>query len=378
MTIIITTILASVFYVNLSGKDMYGEYIYVLSVYTLLFVIAISGVREIILKAVAQNKEKTYIDATVYSLKYSIIGSFLMLLLGLWFFGSNRSIGINLMCGFIIFPMYSTGQNWMFWLRGKNQLKILTILNAVKLIVQLFILYYCLTIKLFNGWTICLFFLWEGIYNVFLTYYYSTKVSNGLIDDTWKKQSMVLSMMDLSVQVFGKADVIIMGIYHSNAVIAVYSIVMKAAEAFFQMISSIITAIIPEFYKKEKYGLQNFYPYFIVLFIVPILICIFIQYPVKFLYGDEMLGAIPYIKMYSFVIPMYFLTRISNYYLIKMNLNREILVNKIIAITVVFVLYIALIPKYSILGGVIASYFYFIVQFFMNYYSTRNASSLSK
>ena len=76
-------------------------------------------------------------------------------------------------------------------------------------------------------------------------------------------------------------------------------------------------------------------------------------------------------QLYVAVIPFCFLNMIATHFMIKYKLNKEINLSRIISMVAVVVLYATLIPLYGILGGVISSMLYFIVQLAVNLFLLR-------
>ncbi len=366
--IIAGTLIVSILAVRLKGKDFFGDFTFLTSLFGLLFFVAASGTREIIIREVALNKEDVFFSGTKYSFIWSFLGSLFLLIIGFWLKEYKSSqIGTTIMWSALIFPFYTSFQTWMSWYKGKKQYFILAILNAIKLILQISGVVF-LMINNYSIMLVVLFFLGiEGVYNLIVCVWIVKKYTqtNQKIF-TWKKQSWVLSLMDLSVQIFGKADAVIMGLFFSSTTLAIYAIVMKVIEGFSQIIYSAIQGILPSFYKKENLKIQYFYQYFWWSFVIVIILLPIIKYPIEFLYGGEVNEAVRYTQVYLFSLPFFFLAKISNYFLIKYNLDKDIITNKLLAIGLVLVLYLILIPKYNIMGGIVASYVFFIIQFVLN------------
>jgi len=84
------------------------------------------------------------------------------------------------------------------------------------------------------------------------------------------------------------------------------------------------------------------------------------------MYSQKYSEVIVFSQVYLAIIPFYFLNSITNNFLIKYQLNKEINFSRIISIIAVIVLYSLLIPLYGIWGGVISSMLYFISQLIIN------------
>lgn len=368
--LVLSFLLNSIIFTRLGGMKIYGDFLLLYSILGLLSIISISGVRETILRSVSQGYDRTYFEATKFSLLWSLIGIPILLLIGLYYYFFQSSLlGITLMISSLVFPFFASLQTWMFIMKGKADFKRLALYNLLLKSVQLIMFIVTLTLTK-NIMIIFLIYIFiESIFNII--YYLQNEkkyVTNSMIDSGWRKQSYTLSVMDLSSIIFGKADIIIMSIFLNSESVAIYGVIMKILDAFFVGINGSMTAILPQFYKSNKIKINNFYKIIFLSILIPLLLKPIIEYPIIFLYGQVFSEAIIYTQMYLFVIPFFLISKISNHFLIKYKLNNVILITKFVAMISVLILYLVLIPAYGITGGIISSILYFVIQSIINIY----------
>lgn len=364
----INQLLISIIVIRSVGKEMYGDYLFVFAIIGILMILSVSGVRTTIVRAVAQGNEHVFVDGTKFSFLKSLLGIPILLSLGFYFFfyTSRIDFGITLMVVSFLFPFFISLKTWMFYLKGRGKFKALSLYNLLLATTQILITGLIIILTKSLIFTVLSYVVIESIYNVIFTLIMIKKIDYKKIEDNWKKQSYTLSLMDFSSYVFGKADIAIMSIFMPAGSIAIYGIVMKSIEAFFLAIKSTIYGILPSLYKKNNIQIEYFYKYVVASFVIPIGLLFPIKYAVLFFYGSEMLSAVFYIQIYLFVIPIYLLSTISNHFLVKQRENKPIIITKILAIIVVLILYFILIPLYGIMGGVISSIIYFVIQAILN------------
>ncbi|MHC4109713.1 MAG: lipopolysaccharide biosynthesis protein, partial [Planctomycetota bacterium] len=191
-------------------------------------------------------------------------------------------------------------------------------------------------------------------------------LKNDEVDRDWKKQGFALTILDLSTVIFGRVDVVLIGALLPFGEVAIYGLVMKFVGVFLEGIRSTMEAIGPNLFQSKKITIGYFYKFFLLSFLVPIILYPLIKYPVLFLYGQEFSEVVGFSRLYVAVIPFYFLNTIATYFMIKYKLNKEINLSRIASMIAVVVLYATLIPVYGILGGVISSMLYFVIQLAMN------------
>lgn len=366
--------LISIIIIRLSDISLFGDFIFLYSILGLLTLVSISGIKQMILRVVAQEKEKTFIVATKYSFKFSLLGIPLLWIIGLIFYlFGNIHYGVILIISSFLFPFFSSLRTWEFYLKGKAHFKQLSFYNFFKTFFQISVVTLLVILNQNLIYIFLGFILIESIFNIALYFFISKKIKSSKIDSNWKKQSYTLTFMDFSYEIFGKADVLIIGIFHNPVIIGVYGVVMKFVGLIFSLIGSSIQGILPTFYKK-KINFKYIILIPILLLFLAILFSMFTEPILNLIYGQEGLDAVKYINIYLFVLPIYFLSSISNRLLVKHILNKAMIINKSITICLVIILYFILIPKYGIMGGVISSIFYFLIQAVLNFFSLRNIS----
>lgn len=357
----------SVLLVRFLGQSLYGEFLFIYSFIAILTVTSVSGIRDVLLKAIAQDKLYTFVIATNFSLRMSFIGLSLLLITGTYFLiQQNYTYALSFLLVAPLFPAYASLQSWKFYYKGLRRFKKIACLDIARVVFQILLITALTFLTKSIVLIIFAYFFLESVINLFFYWRIKKQIVGKNIEKQWKNQSLAVTYMDFSSEIFGKADVLILGAFFSTSVVGLYGITMKIIDAIMLLIKSSITAILPVLYSRDL-------PYRL-LFVISILVGVvsivgvYLLRPLlSYIYGESIEAAFPYIQLYVFSVPFAFLSRISNYSLVKLNLNKQIVVNKSLAIFVVLLLYLWLIPKYGIVGGILSSSLYFILQFLLNY-----------
>lgn len=358
----------SIIIIRLTGKDLYGDFLFIFAIIGVFGIFSVSGIRGTILKAVSQGYDQTYYEGTKFSFLKSLLAVPIILLIGAYFYyyAQKPDIARSLILISAFFPFYSSLRTWSYFLQGKAQFKKLTVYNFIQVAVEL------PTIALVTFYTDHLtviavsFAAIETTFYGIYTYITVRSIGNDRVDDNWKRQSYTYTVMDLSSIVFGKADIAIMGFFLAPGSLAIYGLVMKIAEVFFMVIKSTITGILPSFYKATTVRVHHFYKFAVASLLIPLILLPVIKYPILLMYGSELIESIFYAQIYLFVVPIYFLAALSNFFLMKEKLLETILFNKSLVTIGVLFLYLFLIPSYGIIGGIIASMLYFAFEAILN------------
>jgi O-antigen/teichoic acid export membrane protein len=350
-----------------TGKELYGQYLFMLAMFGLFGVVSVPGLRAVIFRTTAQGYEGVYRRATRFSFFCSLLGIPLLVITGiLVYLFKTRILGIGLITVALFFPFEISLQNWMLFLKGRSDFRRLAFYNSIKFFINLLVVVASIV---FTGNIIVIlvaYFLVSSGFNIF----YHLKVVNSLkndeVDPDWKRQGFALTILDLSTVIFGRVDIVLIGALLPFGEVAIYGLVMKFVGVFLEGIRSTMEAIAPNLFQSKKITIGYFYKFFLLSFLLPIILYPIIKYPVLFLYGREFSEVVGLSRLYVVIIPFYFLNTIATYFLIKYKLNREINLSRITSMIAVVVLYATLIPLYGILGGVISSMLYFVIQLAMN------------
>jgi len=366
----------SVVFVRFAGKELYGQYLFVLAIFGLLSIVSIPGVRTVVFRTTAQDYDGVYRKATAFSFLWGVLGIPLLLITGVFFYLFRAKIlGISLVSCALLFPFVTSLQTWVQFLKGRSGFKQLTINNSAKLSVKLVAI--TLSIILSKNIIVILLtcLLVESGFNILYHSKILSSLRNDELDMGWKRQSYALTIMDLSAMVFGQVDIILIAALLPIGQVAIYGLVMKLGNVFLQAVKSTVDVILPKLYKSEKINVGYFYKFFLLSFLIPIVLYPIIRYLVLFLYGQDYSELVFFSQVYLTIVPIFFLHSIAMNFMVKHKLNKEINISKIVAIIAVLALYSILIPLYGVWGGIISSMLYFIIQLVINLYLLRVGKS---
>jgi O-antigen/teichoic acid export membrane protein len=354
-----------------SGKELYGQYLFMLAMFGLFGVVSVPGLRAVIFRTTAQGYEGVYRRATRFSFLWSLIGIPLLVIAGiLIYLFKTKILGIGLIAVALFFPFEISLQNWMLFLKGKSEFRRLAFYNSIKFFVNLAAVVASIV---FTGNIIVIlvaYFLVNSGFNIFYHLKIVSSLKNDEVDEGWKRQGFALTILDLSTVIFGRVDVVLVGALLTYEEVAIYGLVMKLVGVFLEGIRSTMEAVVPNLYQSRKITIRYFYKFFLLSFLVPIILYPLIKYPVL-LYGQGYTDVIGFSQRYVFIIPIYFLNTIATHFMIKYKLNKEINLSRITSMIAVVILYATLIPLYGIKGGVISSMLYFVIQLATNLFLLR-------
>ncbi len=369
VTNIITSLAVSVAFARLSTKTVYGQYTFAISIVSLISLISMPGVRTTIFRSVSQGDDGFYKSATRFNFIWSLIGAPLLALTGFYLYlARSEALGVSIILVSFLFPLIYSAQNWKNLLKAKENFKSfviyetsISILKAV-LIIGLIFLQPENLIAILTAY-----FLVETALN---TYFYFKTLH--LIDGrgtvkNWKKEGYAYTLLEFSSYAFSKIDRILVGLFLPFSQVAIYNIAMKVTDTFFKFIKSSIEAVLPGFFQ-GKYKFSDFFPIFLILFAIPLLLYPIVEYPLIFLYSEDYRSSVFYAQIYLFAVPFYFMAYVSSEALIKERMDKEANISRLTALTIFVVITVILVPTLGILGAVIASLIYYPIQMFLALY----------
>ena len=349
------------------GKELYGQYLFVLGMFGLFGVVSIPGLRAVIFRTTSQGYEGVYRRATTFSFLWSLLGVPLLVTAGiLIYLFKTRILGISLIAVALFFPFEISLKNWMLLLKGRSDFRKLSFYNSIKFFIALLAVTASIVFTRNIIVILIAYFLVNSGFNILYHLKALNSLKNDEVDEGWKRQGFALTILDLSTVIFGRIDIVLIGALLPFGEVAIYGLVMKFVGVFLEGIRSTMEAIGPNLFQSKKITIGYFYKFFLLSFLIPIILYPIIKYPILFLYGGEFSEVVGFSQLYVFIIPFCFLNMAATYFMIKYKLNREINISRITSMIAVVVLYAILIPLYGIKGGVISSMLYFVIQLAMN------------
>ena len=292
-------LLTSALLFRVAGKEVYGEYLFVLGIFGLLLVFSIPGVRTVIFRTIAQGSDGVYSRATRFSFIWSLTGIPLLVITGgIVYLFKARSSGIALILSAFFFPVVTSLENWIPFLKAQARFKKLFFYNLARFLVKLITLAGILSITKNLVAIVITHFVAIGGLNIL--YYLITLTSrrNNIIETGWKKQSYALTVMDLSSLAFGQVDIVLIGFLLPFEALAIYGIVMRVGTLFFQVIRSRIEGVLPSLFRSTRIQVSDFYRLFGLTFLIPIALYPMIRFPLGLVYGYEASELVVYCQVF--------------------------------------------------------------------------------
>jgi len=232
---------------NYASKELYGQYNYVLSILGFLAAFTLTGMNEAIIQAIAKGKEGVFVQGTKERVKWSILGSFSLVIIGAYYvIKDSPNLGLALIIAAIIFPFYNGLQTYTAMFTGKCQFNKLSQYRAIGTIIPVVVIatiVYCTNnlIMIITAYLVS-----TALFNIIFFYLAIKKIENNDMDSNsisfGKHMTFIAVISDISLYV----DKIILGHYLDFEAIAVYSFAISMPEQVKSFSHIISTLILPK------------------------------------------------------------------------------------------------------------------------------------
>ena len=131
------SLLLSVVFARFGGKEVYGQYLFLISIIGLFSLFAVPGFRTVIIRSVSQGYEGVYQKGTRIGFLWSILGVPVITTIGLYYYiYNNHVLGIALIACAFLTPFYNSLQTWSAYLKGRRMFKQLFWFNFYQLLLH--------------------------------------------------------------------------------------------------------------------------------------------------------------------------------------------------------------------------------------------------
>ena len=201
------------------------------------------------LRALAQGYDKTYLAAAKFSLKFSIIGVVVLCAAGsYYYFCQDKYFGRILLLSILCFPFFSVLNIWEHALKGKARFRLSACLTLIKVTFQLVYVF----VITYSTNSLLLFWVCDtgAAFNIVCFLYVKQKIMVTIVWTRVEKPELHDDFSGSVIGHFGKADILIMGIFINPSTVAAYTIIMKIND-FLYGNKEYFLAFLPEFYIKR-------------------------------------------------------------------------------------------------------------------------------
>ena len=354
----VAAFLLAVAFANLLNPTTYGNYKYVLSLFGMLEIFSLVGMKTAITQAVARGLEGSFYTVFKTKIKFALLGSLVAIGgAGYYWLRGNEILPIPLLISAIFLPLMHASQVYGSFLEGRKLFNFQTKYNIITQITFAAVIITALFLTKNLFWLIAVYLVSHTFLNYF--FYLLIKIKfrpNKKEDPQTISYGGHLSLMGVISQTATYIDKILLFTFIGSAQLAIYSFAIMIPEEIQKVIGNISTLALPKLSPKSREEIKasimkKSWKLALLVGIIMILYIIIAPYFYK-IFFPQYLDAIPYSQIFalSFVsIPMSLLGTVFQAKMMK----KELYLIKI-APFINIALLVVLIPFYGIWGAIIA------------------------
>ncbi|OGY36681.1 MAG: hypothetical protein A3E37_03255 [Candidatus Andersenbacteria bacterium RIFCSPHIGHO2_12_FULL_46_9] len=352
---------------RLTDLKVVGQYELLLSIYSLVAVLAITGFNSSLLRALSTGYDGTLREVMRLSWRWSVVGAGALVLGGWWSYETYPAVGLSLIAAAPIFPWYTVLRRWDVVLQAKERFAERSAYYGISSVGLL------MSVGAAIWWNrdnvvvpFIVLVAVQAMFNIIFFRRVSRLLVNDLVEENWMKSGYKLFISEIFNVLYSRLDRLILVGWLGLEALAIYAIATKIGEGVKLVIGGVISTYVPRLYKNGTLVVIRWYRaqgWKIVAIVVGGLSVGWLVTPIMIvsLFGEQYRESVVFAQWYLLVIPFHLLASIWSYLLIKD--RREGLFVGIGAIAGVanIIAYIILIPKWGISGAVAGSIVYYVV-----------------
>lgn len=352
-------------FARLLSKDAFGQYQFVFSIFSLYTFLSMPGTATATLKAVSRGKEGTYLSGTVFSLKWAIVGSIGLVIGAAYYkFTSNGLLFRSLLLLAPLFPAYSSLRMWRMFFEGREKFELRSAIEVIVVVLRTVCVFVAILYNSPIELIILIYVGTESILNIGIFLIIRSQFELKEVEKRWKNSAYKLSIVTLLSSIYDHLDKILIGIFLGPASVAVYTIAASLAAQLRHLLYTGISTTFPSILSRESRAIDARHIIALgglsMIGLIPIYFIL--PYVITNLYSDAYVESIRIARYYLLTIPIYISVAIYSKEVVRANNENYQIISVIFGSVGNIISYLIFIPKLGIIGAVIGSIIYYLIQ----------------
>lgn len=249
----------SIVFANLTTKDFYGNYKYILSLSALLSVFTLNGIDTAIAQTVAKGKDGPFFKGLRTKISWGLIGSLCSFLAGIYYlYCSNQDLALSLFLIGLFLPLSEAFDIYNSVLQGRKLFKLLTIFNSATQIISSLIIAAALLFDIKVFVLIGVYFIAHTLINLICLIITLKNVKLNRVDnpDTIN-YGQHLSLMQVIGIIMAEIDKVIIFHFLGAASLAIYTFTTAPIDQLKGILKNISFIAFPRFANHSQENIKN-------------------------------------------------------------------------------------------------------------------------
>lgn len=233
--------------------EVFGKYQLIVSLVSLVAIFSLPGMSTALVQAVAQGRDGFYSDAFGRSLRMSLVGSGLIILIGSYYFLTDTKLGIAVLLIALAFPFISAFGLWEAYFQGRERFDIAARNASILAIIQSLLV--CGSAILFPHQLVILILSYAasvGVTNVFFHRISRLSVRNDETDEPSVRFGYFMTKMGALGILSEQIDKLLVGFLLGPAQLAVYAVISFFGLRVKDLVRPFSAMLVPKIVTEEK------------------------------------------------------------------------------------------------------------------------------
>jgi O-antigen/teichoic acid export membrane protein len=364
----------SVIFARIATREVYGQFGYATSIITLLALFSIPGLNTAIFRSVSRGFDGTYKKATRLMFFSSTLGVPVLMGLGVYhYYFVSKILGLCFLFSSVFSPVFHPSKVWGNLLQAQEKFRKFAIYVSILSIVRLILVG---SVIFITRGSLLPIFITYILVELFVNSYLYIKtlkfVRNNKVEEGWKSTGYRLSISSIFNKSYAHSDKILLMFFLGAEKLAIYSIAVALVTTISNILSLFVRVYLPKIYRSDSDYLIYFIKKRLLVILVILLIglaAIYFLVPLVIisLYSTKYSESIVVAQAYLLTIPFHFFVVLSSGILFKERKENYYISSMVGAGIINLCLYFILIPLLGIMGAVIGSIAFFLIQVVINW-----------
>jgi O-antigen/teichoic acid export membrane protein len=345
-------LLLTVVFARLTTQEMYGQYQFILTIFSTISILSIPGLNASITKSAAEGNDRDYKKAVRTSFFWSFLGVPIIFLIGgCYYLTGNVLLGIAFMIAAVFFPFFYAPNTWYSFLQGKKRFDVLagfgivqSLMNALATISVVYFFHDSLiavTLTYLISYT---------FFNV-LFYFKSLRYVEGAsYDEDTIPYGFFLTKLNVIGTIANNIDRILIAIFLSPTELAIYSVGMMFTNQVQSLSKGLLWIVSVKAIRQKILDMRAYVRVFALGIVITVVCLVGFQYIIPLLFSEKYVSSIFLSEISIAFFPFYvvgLLYENANTFDVK---KYAMIGNSIISPIIRIILAVSILPLYGIAG----------------------------
>lgn len=357
---IVAAAASTIFFARLASKDVYGQYQLILAIVSALYIFSVPGINTALMRAVGQGAEGSFFPALRLRIKFSLIGSLLLVFSAgyFYFIKNNLPLAYSSLVASLFFPTYSCFNIIFSYYFAKREFRLPSICQSlISIFSSIAIIFAVYFLKTPPFIIFAYFFATSILYLAIYFIFRRREIINQSIDSTVPAYGFKLTLTSFIPTLADSLERLILTYFLGVKALATYLIAVKITDnikGFLDANTIYFPKIINMPARVFLSKLKNLW-IFIVLGAITISVIAATPFAIRLFFGPKYVDAIFVGQIYSLiVIPIMFKKMIENWLLAQKQPKIYFWLTNTFSLAMIVAIFIGLLLSRTILAFVIA------------------------